>query len=119
MTDIDTSAKEKLLNDFFGPRCSDFEPECAGCVAWRAFDTMRAERDGLLRVVTDNHVALCRAEEAEAKLAKAVEALKFTYSTLTEINPSNYDHDQVCEQNSASVEAILSIAAVLDELEEK
>lgn len=54
---------------------------------------------------------------AEAKLAKAVEALKFTYSTLTEINPSNYDHDQVCEQNSASVEAILSIAAVLGELE--
>jgi hypothetical protein len=77
MSDIDTSAEEKLLNDFFGPRCSDFEPECAGCVAWRAFDTMRAERDGLLRVVTDNHVALCRAEDAEAKLAKAVEALHF------------------------------------------
>ena len=31
------------------------------------------ERDGLLRVVTDNHVALLRAEAAEAKLAKAVE----------------------------------------------
>jgi hypothetical protein len=28
------------------------------------------ERDGLLRVVTDNHVALLRAEAAEAKLAK-------------------------------------------------
>lgn len=35
------------------------------------------ERDALLRVVTDNHVAHCRAEAAEAKLAKAVEALHF------------------------------------------
>jgi len=34
------------------------------------------ERDALLRVVTDNHVALQRAEDAEAKLAKAVEALQ-------------------------------------------
>lgn len=31
------------------------------------------ERDGLLRVVADNHVALQRAETAEAKLAKAEE----------------------------------------------
>jgi hypothetical protein len=75
------------------------------------------ERDGLLRVVTDNHVALLRAEAAEAKLAKAVDVLQLAYSTLTEINPSNYDHDDVCEQNNASVEVILSIAAVLDELE--
>lgn len=34
------------------------------------------ERDGLLRVVTDNHVALQRAEAAEAKLAKAMGRLK-------------------------------------------
>lgn len=51
------------------------------------------------------------------KLAKVVGALKLTYNTLTEINPNNYDHDDVCEQNNASVEAILSIAAVLEELE--
>jgi hypothetical protein len=58
-----------------------------------------------------------RAKEAEAKLAKAVDVLQLAYSTLTEINPSNYDHDDVCEQNNASVEVILSITAVLDELE--
>jgi hypothetical protein len=34
------------------------------------------ERDAMLRVVTDNHVALQRAEIAEAKLAKAVAALQ-------------------------------------------
>jgi hypothetical protein len=33
------------------------------------------ERDVMLRVVTDNHVALQRAEAAEAKLAKAIAAL--------------------------------------------
>lgn len=34
------------------------------------------ERDAMLRVVTDNHVALQRAETAEAKLAKATDALQ-------------------------------------------
>jgi predicted nucleotide-binding protein len=33
------------------------------------------ERDAMLRVVTDNHVALQRAETAEAKLTKAIAAL--------------------------------------------
>ena len=30
-------------------------------------EQLTAERDGLLRCVTDNHVALCRAEKAEAE----------------------------------------------------
>ena len=30
-------------------------------------EALTAERDGLLRCVTDNHVALCRAEAAEAE----------------------------------------------------
>ena len=38
---------------------------------------LELERDALLRVVTDNHVALQRAEAAEAKLAKAIEGLRF------------------------------------------
>jgi hypothetical protein len=45
-------------------------------------EALTAERDGLLRCVTDNHVALCRAENAEAerdrlraKLADAAVAL--------------------------------------------
>jgi hypothetical protein len=47
-----------------------------GAAASRRAAQLELERDALLRVVTDNHVALCRAEEAEAKLVKAVEALK-------------------------------------------
>lgn len=35
---------------------------------------LELERDALLRVVTDNHVALTRAEDAEAELARAVAA---------------------------------------------
>ena len=41
-------------------------------------DALTAERDGLLRCVTDNHVALCRAESAEAErdgYRKALEGL--------------------------------------------
>jgi hypothetical protein len=37
---------------------------------------LELERDALLRVVTDNHVALQRAEAAEAKLSKAVDVIK-------------------------------------------
>ncbi len=39
-------------------------------------DALTAERDGLLRCVTDNHVALCRAEKAEADNARLREVLK-------------------------------------------
>lgn len=36
-------------------------------------EQLTAERDGLLRCVTDNHVALCRAEKAEADFARQVQ----------------------------------------------
>ena len=39
-------------------------------------DALTAERDGLLRCVTDNHVALCRAESAEAERDRLREALE-------------------------------------------
>ena len=43
-------------------------------------ETLTAERDGLLRCVTDNHVALCRAEAAEAerdRLGRELNAAKY------------------------------------------
>ena len=39
-------------------------------------DALTAERDGLLRCVTDNHVALCRAEAAEAERDRLRAALE-------------------------------------------
>lgn len=57
------------------------------------------------------HDAKVRAE-AEAPL---LELLRWVHETLWEINPSNYDHDDVCKLNAASVEAILGIAPTLEE----
>jgi hypothetical protein len=39
--------------------------------------------------------------------------LLWAIDCLMEINPSNYDHDDVCEMNSASVEVILAMQARL------
>ena len=52
-------------------------------------------------------------------LAKTMEALRWAYDTLKEINPSNYTHDDVCNLNDASVEAIIGIRDTLAELEGK
>ncbi|WP_288927250.1 hypothetical protein [uncultured Maritimibacter sp.] len=57
------------------------------------------------------HDAKVRAE-AEAPL---LELLRWVHETLWEINPSNYDHDDVCKLNAASVEVILGIAPTLGE----
>lgn len=35
--------------------------------------------------------------------------IRWAYETLYEINPSNYDHDEVCRLNDASVEVILGL----------
>lgn len=61
-------------------------------------------------------------DRAEAQLAEARKALdgmrdliRWAHDTLYEINPSNYDHDEVCKLNSASVEVILALAPPLGE----
>jgi len=75
--------------------------------------------DGYKRVQWEDEVALeaaDRIEELEAKLAEAVEALRFSFDTLGEINPSNYSHDDVCLLNDRSVEVILYLNSTLAEL---
>jgi len=57
-----------------------------------AIEALTAERDGLLRCVTDNHVALCRAEKAEAerdRLRAALECLliEYDYAELAQAEP--------------------------------
>ena len=39
--------------------------------------------------------------------------LQWAIDTLQEINPSNYDHDDVCNLNGASVEVILGLQQAL------
>ncbi|AEH79688.1 MazG nucleotide pyrophosphohydrolase domain superfamily [Sinorhizobium meliloti SM11] len=41
--------------------------------------------------------------------------IRWAHDTLYEINPSNYDHDEVCKLNDASVEVILGLAVELGE----
>lgn len=52
---------------------------------------------------------------AEAKVARLEGALRWAHDTLWEINPNNYDHDEVCKLNDASVEVILGIAPLIGE----
>ena len=47
----------------------------------------------------------------QTALENEVEFLEWAYQTLGEINPSNYDHSDVCELNSKSVEVIQAIAS--------
>lgn len=41
--------------------------------------------------------------------------VRWAHDTLWEINPSNYDHADVCKLNDASVEVILGLAPALGE----
>lgn len=77
-------------------------------------ENARLERDALK--VGDQMLAeKFRADNLEARLAEAMKEIRWAHETLYEINPSNYDHDEVCKLNSASVEVILGLALMLGE----
>ena len=56
-------------------------------------EALTAERDGLLRCVTDNHVALCRAEKAEAERDRLREALD---GLLTSVEHADFAEGWCC-----------------------
>jgi len=51
--------------------------------------------------------------EAAATIRRLVEALEWISDLPGEINPSNYDHDDVCELNRQFCYAITSAAAAI------
>ena len=53
--------------------------------------------------------------EKDARIAELKDRLRWAHDTLYEINPSNYDHDEVMRLNDASVEVILGIAPLIGE----
>jgi predicted nucleic acid-binding Zn-ribbon protein len=59
--------------------------------------------------------AEAEATELRAENARLVEALRWAHDTLYEVNIDNYDHDEVCRLNDASVEVILGLAPILGE----
>ena len=69
-------------------------------------EALTAERDGLLRCVTDNHVALCRAEKAEAERDRLREALQQFLIEYDEVDLAN-------AEPSSLTAAVLSARAAL------
>lgn len=82
-------------------------------------ESAHAEENRLRAIALDMQAgyreAIARAEAAEAEMKRLRDLLRFSHDTLWEINPSNYDHDDVCKLNDASVEVILAIAPELGE----
>jgi len=80
------------------------------------------ELEGQLKMVLDRETSILRYYDAkldavDAKLAKAVGVLEFAQSKISwEINPSNYDHDDVCDMNSDWCEIGAIVDATLAEL---
>ena len=71
-----------------------------------AIEALIAERDGLLRCVTDNHVALCRAETTEAERDRLREALQQFLIEYDEVDLAN-------AEPSSLTAAVLSARAAL------
>ncbi|KAB2699398.1 hypothetical protein F9K79_09910 [Ochrobactrum sp. Kaboul] len=75
----------------------------------KAFVEYEQEAEGI------KEMQLGKIEALEAKLAAAEQTARAAHETLIEINPSNYNHDDVCQLNDASVEAIFLLADILGE----
>jgi hypothetical protein len=54
-------------------------------------------------------------ETLRAEIERLLALIRWAHETLYEINPSNYDHNEVCKLNDASVEVILGLAPTLGE----
>lgn len=76
----------------------------------RLLDAARAE----LATVQGSHTLIAKElANINTELAEVREAATWAVDTLHEINVSNYDHDDVCRLNAASVEVALGLAAAL------
>ena len=87
---------------------------CDECVAKTSHGEVRHMIDGD-QICLDVDAILAHVERLSAERAALREAAQTAHGTLIELNPSNYDHDDVCQANAASVEAILILADVLGE----
>jgi len=84
------------------------EAETTRAEQWRRRRDAEGDRDTLkaaLSSVRDERDALA------ARVAEMDGVLKLAEDKLFEINPSNYEHDDVCRLNDACVEVLLAIDA--------
>ncbi len=75
---------------------------------WTSDDTFSGKK------LVDHIATALRDTERNAKRA-VLDDIRWAYETLQEINPSNYDHDDVCNLNAASVEVLLRLGNILNE----
>lgn len=98
------------------------EQDCA-VVHWDGFKQKYwSSANGNQRQIEANAALICflrNNAQHYLSLMDEVERLRgelgWAIETLREINPSNYDHDDVCALNSASVEVILGLQKALGE----
>ena len=107
VTQADADLVDRLRN---GAKAFDAIPtgSVAQCAAYRANSAALREAADTIEAQAD------RIAKLEAEIAKLREERATVLGILEdapELNPSNYDHDQVCELNSKMVEAYLFLAA--------
>lgn len=130
-------AKQALrkLEDSLRPQCcfcggpSPNGDPCEACAEAEVERILRLRNEELLAETTPEDMAHARGFKEGLKIGLSAlhttaeagrnavleEAARKAHDTLIEINPSNYDHNDVCEANAATVEAILILADALGE----
>lgn len=58
-----------------------------------------------------------RSQALQEQVKELESAMLFAHETLREINPGNYDHDDVCNLNDASVEVIVYLGSFIPKSE--
>ena len=84
---------------------------CPYCSA----DETKAREKLAEQVHTERTRAEARLAAVEAERDRMRDLIRWAHDTLWELNPSNYDHDEVCKVNDAAVEVILGLAPVIGE----
>lgn len=78
------------------------------------YDTANTRSD--LCLTTEQAATLCdRLAVVEAERDAAVKAARLAHDALWELNPANYNHDEVCKANDGAIEAILTLAPIIGE----
>lgn len=83
---------------------------------WHDDDDAQELRETIRALTTAEATAALEARDARVRAGaeqKWRDLAQWAYDTLEEINPSNYDHDDACRVNAASVEVILALGKAL------
>ena len=89
--------------------------EAMACFASVDMDLWNRHSNACLQAAAALAEQTQQAVEVKADGLGLLPLIKWAHETLYEIDPSNYDHDEVVKLNDASVEVILGLAQALGE----